>query len=57
MKSYTHCPTTKSKVITLCEGWIETETHLFHKALMKESLKVPAGNLWRMARDGEKTEN
>lgn len=57
MKSYTHCPTTKSKVITLCKGWTETEIHRFHKALVKESLRVAEGNLWRMAKDGEKTEN
>lgn len=57
MKSYTHCPTTKSKVITLCKGWTETKIHLFHKDSMNESLGVPEGNLWKMARDEEKTEN
>lgn len=57
MKSYTHCPSTESKAITLCKRWIEAEIQLFPKALMKESLRVPEGNLWRMARDGEKTEN
>lgn len=57
MKSYSHCPAAKSKIITLCNEWIETEIHLFHQALRKESLKVPVGNLWGMARDGERPDN
>lgn len=57
LNSYTHCPSTKIKVITLWKGWTETEIHLFHKALMKDSLKISGGDLWRIHRDGEKAEN
>lgn len=31
--------------------------HLFPKALMKDPLKIPGGDLQRIHQDGEKTEN
>lgn len=55
--SYAHYSSTKSRFISLHSEWIETEIHLFHKALMKESLGVPVGNLWRLASDGKQTDN
>lgn len=45
LTSYTHCPTTEIEGITLWKGRTGTEIHLFHKALVKDSLKIPEGDL------------
>lgn len=39
LNSHTHGPSTEIKVIALWKGWTETEMHLPHKALIKDSLR------------------